>query len=150
MLALSRGGVAIRRTTIALGTLLAMAWLAAPAAAQPASAAQEGGLADLRLTGWAFATYSCARLAGIEADVMNQGTVDAGGFSVQFLVDGHVFSAARTSGLAVGHGHVVWIAEWPFRQDGPGQHTFEVRVDPQNRVAESDETNQGTVQPFTC
>jgi hypothetical protein len=140
----------VRRTRIAIGTLLAVASLAAPVAARPASAVQKGGLPDLRLTGWAFATYGCTRLAGIEADILNQGTVDAGGFSVQFLVDGHVFSAARTSGLAVGHGHVVWIAEWPFRQGGPGQHTFEVRVDPQNRVAESDETNQGTAQPFTC
>jgi hypothetical protein len=138
------------RTRIALVVLLALAVLAAPEPGRAASGGGEGGLADLRLTGWAFGRYGCEYLVAIEADVVNQGTADAGGFSVQFLLDGHVFAAERTSGLPAGEGHVVWIDEWAFRQGGPGAHTFEVRVDPQDRVPESDESNQGTVQSFTC
>jgi CARDB/Permuted papain-like amidase enzyme, YaeF/YiiX, C92 family len=76
------------------------------------------------------------------ADILNNGTADSGTFSVQINADGQLFNEGHFSipaGTTSQHGHI-W-SNVPL-----GQHSLTFIADYDNRITETDETNnQGTI-----
>jgi len=86
---------------------------------------------------------------GFSVTVTNGGTGDANGIAVRFVVDGATLGADRTIGaLAAGASVTVTSETWSAKHR-MGLHTVEVRIDPANAIAESNETNNTSAQGFT-
>jgi hypothetical protein len=74
--------------------------------------------------------------------IANAGTGEASGIRVRFVVDGVTLGTDRTiatfgAGASVAVTSEAWSAKHRM-----GLHTVEVRVDPDNAIAESNETNK--------
>lgn len=82
-----------------------------------------------------------------EATVENNGSADAGGFNVTFLVDGEqVGQNVTVDGLPTGQNTTVTSQSWTAVE---GQHDLVVQVDSDDNVTESNETNNELVHAFT-
>lgn len=82
-----------------------------------------------------------------EATVENDGSAEAGGFNVTFLVDGQqVGDNVTVDGLAAGENATVTSGNWSATE---GQHNLTIQVDNPENVTEANETNNALVHPFT-
>lgn len=82
-----------------------------------------------------------------EATVENNGSAEAGGFNVTFLVDGEqVGQNVTVDGLAAGQNTTVTSQNWTAVE---GQHNLTIQVDSEDNVTESNETNNELVHAFT-
>jgi uncharacterized repeat protein (TIGR01451 family) len=82
------------------------------------------------------------------AMITNAGVGDATGVRVRFLLDGVTLGSDRTIVTLPAGGSATVTAVWSAKhQTGP--HTIEVRADPDNAIAEPDETNNRAVKTFT-
>lgn len=81
-------------------------------------------------------------------EFVNQGIRDVpSGFYVDFWVDDTRYAHYQMWGLVVGE--VRGFTDWAETVITPGEHTISIIVDPNNDVAESDETNNEWRQQFT-
>ncbi len=82
-----------------------------------------------------------------EATVENNGSADAGGFNVTFLVDGEqVGQNVTVDGLPTGQNTTVTSQNWTAVE---GQHELTVQVDSDGNVTEANETDNELVNAFT-
>lgn len=119
--------------------------------AMPSLAAAEGPLPDLSLVSWGFGyNADCSEIFSINAFVENAGDADAGRFPVVFLLDGRKLGARRVPGVDVGEVVITPPFDRELPGPQPGVHDFEVRLDPFNFVAESNEDNNTGQSSFSC
>jgi PKD repeat protein len=97
-----------------------------------------GSTPDLNISSVAFTTYPIS-YNKITATIRNEGTEDAGVFKTNFTVDGNTTSI-EVPGLNAGNTTIVSITDMVRRKSGDSL-PITVLVDPENSVAEANETN---------
>jgi len=97
-----------------------------------------GSTPDLNISSVAFTTYPIS-YNKITATIRNEGTEDAGVFKTNFTVDGNTTSI-EVPGLDAGNTTTVSITDMIRRKSGDSL-PITVMVDPENSVAEANETN---------
>jgi len=86
-------------------------------------------------------------LIRIQGSITNTGSANAGVFSWSIAVDGQIVATGRPPLLAAGD--TLTDVKAADLNLSPGSYTAQLVVDTQGEVAESDETNNTAIQPFT-
>ena len=84
----------------------------------------------------------------LETVIQNTGTTSTGdSFKVEVLVDDKVINTITTKALAAGESRQLTLDIGTY--NAPGNHTWELRVDADNNIAETNETNNSKSGTFT-
>ena len=114
------------------------------------SRAQADGLPDLDPIAWGILGGRCnAQIFFV--DVANPGSADAGPFRVDLRINGHLVASWELRGLAAGDVVRTPGQEVKLGDHTPGEHRVGMIVDPDRRIAESDEHNNAErIGGFYC